>query len=196
MGRIRDGHLCDEEWWERKAYLAAVPDRTLPQTFLGLPPVNINRFYNRILAAINHVFHGERRETKPDRVHEQFFLADLKRPKLEELFTALETGNEEMSDRLIAKIGAGGRKAYLQTTNQKDVRAMFSYLARTEGRKTGGFNPADSAPLMDAQGRAFLTPPDNVRVITKTFRRRFSAPAVLDPQHPRDSSNNVPLLPF
>ena len=112
------------------------------------------------------------------------------------LLTALERNDKEKCDRIIYRISADGWREYLRSVNKNDTRAFFAYLAKAEGRKQQGFVPADASPMIDERGNMVLTPHEKVELISRTFSRRFAAPAVTNPSLPAQNPDNVPLRLF
>ena len=199
LRRIRIGTLSDETWSERDQQLGLSLEREWPSLTLEAPMVNIARQYSIFQRCLTRVFHREgktpkdKEETDP---LEHFLMSNLTHPDMNNLLEALELQDTEQSDRYLRRISSDGWKKYLKQTNRNDTRAMFAYLARSEGRKKWGFVPEDSTPLRDSTGRLVLTPQEKVSLITNAFRMRFSAPAVLNTSLPATDPNNSPLQPF
>ena len=83
-----------------------------------------------------------------------------------------------------------------QKVHKNDMRALFNYLAKAEGRKKVGFVPADATPMINNEGHLVLSIGERVQLITDTFYKRFSAPAEINPTINRHDPNDVPLAPF
>ena len=199
LRRIRIGALSDETWQERDEQLGEMLEGKWPKSTLEMPIVNISRLFGTIQHIIYRTFH---RESKPQKTKEEtdplerFIMSHLEHPDMDGLLEALEHQDTDRSERLIRRMSSDGWKLYLKKTNKNDTKALFAYLARSEGRKKWGFVPADSTPLIDTDGSLAINPQDKVRLVTKTFRARFSAAASNDPTLPTTDPNNVPIPPF
>ena len=113
-----------------------------------------------------------------------------------DLLTALELRDEEKVDRYICTIQRDGWKAFLRKVHKNDMRAIFKYLAKAEGRKRWGFIPEDASPLLNEHGQLIVSINERTRLITDTSRKRFTAPAEINPALTRHNPNHVPLAPF
>ena len=197
--RIRVDSLTEEDWVERDKDLGARLEARMPASALDQPLVNLSRFFQQMVGAIRETFHAERRTPGPVRdtdPFEHFLLMHVRHPEMDALLAAIERGDEERCERYMCRMGADGWRSYLKSVNKSDTRAFFAYLARSEGRKQQGFVPADSAPMRSENGELVLTGPEKVGLLTRALRRRFSAPAMLNPLLPRDDPNNVALPPY
>ena len=197
--RVRVGKLSKEDWEEKDLALQKEMEREWPQEKLQRPTTNIRRLSKGITRALNKIFQKERSapKEKPDvDPFEHFLLANLQHPEMPELLTALEEKNARESERRMNRIGADGWKKYLQSVRKDDTRAFFAYLAKAEGRKQQGFVPTDASPMLDEEGKLVLTPQERVALITRTFRKRFAAPAMTNPHLSKKDPNNVPLPPY
>ena len=196
---IRVKNLTDEDWEQRNADLQDEIERVWPKSQLEAPLKDPAQLYKVIVECLNRVFHRERKPAKPPRhtdPFERFLLQNICHPEMAKLLTAMEEGNALESDKYIRRIGADGWRKYLQSIKRHDARALFAYLAKSEGRKQKGFVPADASPMIDQQGCLIVSPKERVQLITRTFRKRFAAPAVINPALPASDPNNVPLKLF
>ena len=197
--RVRVGKLTEEEWEEKDTALRMELEQNWPIKKLHGPITNIRRLHKSITRSLNKVFLKERsapKEKKETDPFEHFLLANIQHPEMPALLTALEEKNTQESDKRMNRIGADGWRKYLQSIRKDDTRAFFAYLAKAEGRKQQGFVPADASPMLDEHGRIVLTPKEKVALITRTFRSKFAAPAITNPQLSKQNPNNVPLPPY
>ena len=197
--RLRVNNLTPEQWEERNLTLEQLLDQLRRRTALSLPVVNIHRWHSIIDRAINDVFRRERVTAKSPAASdpfEHFMFANISHPDMENLPLALETRNTAHSGRYMRRISADGWKSYLWTVNENDARAFFAYLARAEGWGKWGFAPADTSPMLHEDGGLMITEAEKLRLITQAFRRRGTAPAVLNPGKIYGDPNGIPLPPF
>ena len=199
VNKVRVAHLTEDDWGLKDAELQQQLEKYWPPKRLTQPITNISRLNDAITRSLNFVFQKERRQPKK-RVEvdpfEHFLLANLQHPDMPLLLAALEEKNAPETDKWMSRIGADGWKKYLQSVRKDDTRSFFSYLAKSEGRKQQGFVPADASPMLNEAGKLILTPREKVILITKTFHKKFSAPARINPQLPKENPNNIPLEPY
>ena len=94
------------------------------------------------------------------------------------------------------RLSSDGWRKFLTNFDKRDTRSFFAYLAKSEGRKTWGFVPADASPLLDEHQNEVASHSGKLNLITATFRRKFAAPTRVNPQSNSTDPNGRPLPPF
>ena len=180
--RLRVGRLSDEEWSERDEAISSILARKLPEGVNGLEPdLNAPHFCDILVSAIYQVFESERvRPPRPNRPDPdplaKFLWTNLSHPKMERLLAAIAGRQHDSVDQLISQISVDNWRAHLETVTLSDTRALFAFLAKSERRKTSGFVPAGSAPLLDGRGNLVISHSDKVRLFTAAVNDRFTSP--------------------
>ena len=86
----------------------------------------------------------------------------MRRPLMPDLFTAPEQQTEDRTEVCICTIRRDGWMPYLEKAHKYDMRTLFAYLAKTEGRKRWGPIPADATPLVGNCGRPVIAMVDKL----------------------------------
>ena len=164
-------------------------------------PPNLNRRYYKLGKTISEVLKDQfakSREPVPGNPLRTFLLRNARRPRIDELLTALETGRHDIANRLIGQISADGWRGFLKGVKSADARAMFRYLAKAEGREKRVITQADPAPIILEIGSEIISGRGKSEAIAVHFAKRLAAPEqrTEDGSTAATNQHRCPLQPF
>ena len=196
--RLKLDSLTEMEWEERNETVEEALRSNQETLSNAIRNKNVDHFYNKLEAIIRTAFRGDEITHKPKNQLspiQQFLRRHSKHPLIGELKKSLDRGDEYYTERLLNQIGADGWKSFLGTVARSNTRSFYAYLAHADGRRTWGFVPADSAPIIH-NDEIIIRNRDKCEAIATAFAERMMAAAQRLPGTHHTNPDDYPLEPF
>ena len=95
-------------------------------------------------------------------------------PDIPQLIKAMEKRESSEAEVLINSISREHWKEYLASTRISDLRRLYDYLAKAEGRKPRGHQFSCMAPLLNVKGERVMNPGDKCELLADYFQEKLT----------------------
>ena len=106
---------------------------------------------------------------------DNFICVNKDHEKIPECMTAKKEGNLQKCSELQREIRRDGWRNFLDNTQAKDLRKIFQFFARADGRKPLGYIPARQDPLWGEENKKWcLRPKDKANLLGGFFKKKMT----------------------
>ena len=169
--------LTKENWEQRDAKIREAPmfQKLLEQK--GSKDDNIERQYSLLMNILKEVFKdrlqraGGNQDWNAEQVYEK---KHAKHELMLQYNEAKLSGNESQRIQIINEIGRSDWKEFLSTTSTNDMRRIFHYFAKKDGRSQPFYRPACLDPLL-VEGNIVVHPQQKAEALARFFAKKMSA---------------------
>ena len=196
--RYKLGALTEEEWEQRDQLLVQKLERIAESLAIATRQKNVENFYNMVERALSETLADDKVTIKPRSAQhpmQQFLKKHETHPDAKDLGKAVAQKDTKTIEKLLDKIGVDGWRQFLATVKRSNTRAFYAYLANADGRKSWGFAPAESAPILQGD-KVLLLNQEKCEALAVAFHDKLQAPAALDPNGHHPNPDDHPLEPF
>ena len=146
--------------------------------------INTTRYLRKLITGIREALgeHYKRNTsaTAPLTPFEIFCKKHLSDPEYPLLIRSHIEGNDLLKRRTITNMVRRQWRTYLSKVRPSNVSALFSYLAKQEGRKPRSDRFSCAGPLLDSQETLRFKGIEKCTLLADFFERRFSAPELIE----------------
>ena len=120
----------------------------------------LDHIYSSLNRVINQVFKdtiARKKQTNSMNTSEKFIKQNKDHPKIQEYKTMLLKGEYNKSTQIQNEILRENWRAFLASSRVNDLRQVFKFFAKTEGRTSIGYRPSCLDPLIN-EGKMIFKP--------------------------------------
>ena len=177
-------NITAEEWADMENFLMMFLHDNSPYFADCLMRNKTTRYLQKLQSGVRHFLgeHYRRRQASPT-LPNSFDLScrkHLQDPEYPLLIRAHTEGNDLLKQKTINAMARRGWRLYLSKIRPSNVSALFSFLAKREGRKPRADHFPCASTLYDSEGILRFTNEEKCALLADHFGRRFASPALLE----------------